>query len=226
MQGRKLLAMVLGGAALAVAAAQAAENATAPPRGKAVYSEFCVQCHGVYGRGDGPALEYFAARPPDMTFADVLASRSDAEVVKELRERSRDPQAAHSPMVIAGALNEDALRDAIAYMRTMSVPGKHVSVAAGKDIYTTVCWVCHGLEGNGKGPAAKNLVDAKPRDFTRPDFVIEGREERIYRNIALGAAKAYHGPSYMPEWQTSLSPQQIRDVMEYSKTFQAAKPKP
>jgi mono/diheme cytochrome c family protein len=101
----------------------------------------------------------------------------------------------------------------------MAVPGKHVSLLAGRDIYNTFCWMCHGSKGDGEGPAAKNLVGVKPRDFTSKDFIIEGREEEVYRTIFMGAAKAFHGSPYMPEWRTALSRQQIQDVMEYLKTF-------
>jgi hypothetical protein len=47
----------------------------------------------------------------------------------------------------------------------------------------------------------------KPRDFTFPEFVVEGREEEVYRTISEGAAQAFHGGS--------LSSQQIRDVVAH-----------
>jgi cytochrome c5 len=80
-------------------------------------------------------------------------------------------------VVITEALEKDALLNAIAYIRTLGVPGKHVSLLAGKEIYDTFCQACHGSRGNGQGPAAKNLVGVRPRDFTSKDFIIEGREE-------------------------------------------------
>jgi mono/diheme cytochrome c family protein len=95
-----------------------------------------------------------------------------------------------------------------------------VSLPAGRDIYQTGCWVCHGREGDGQGPAAATLKEKRPRDFTDPQFVIEGREEEVERVVALGPAAAFHGSSFMPEWASRLSPQQIRDVVEYLKTFQ------
>jgi mono/diheme cytochrome c family protein len=123
-------------------------------------------------------------------------------------------------MVVSQTLNEDALRDVVAYLRTLYVPGKHVSVAAGRDIYAAICWTCHGVKGDGNGPSAKSIDGVKPRDFTAPDFRIEGREDEVHRIISQGAAKAFHGSEYMLEWGNKLSPQQIDDVVEYLRTFQ------
>jgi len=127
-------------------------------------------------------------------------------------------------MVMARVLKEDSLRDAIAYMRTLAVPGKHVSVLAGRDIYNSFCWVSHGTNGDGQGPAAANIPGTKPRDFTASDYVIEGREDEIYQVISSGAASSIHGSEYMLEWGTKLQPQQMKDVIEYLKTFQNPQP--
>ena len=37
--------------------------------------------------------------------------------------------------------------------------------------------------------------------------------------IHLGPAKAFHGSPKMPDWGWRLNDQQIRDVIEYLKTF-------
>jgi mono/diheme cytochrome c family protein len=144
-------------------------------------------------------------RPPDFSDPALLANRSDEEIQGRLRDSAR-----HTPMAIAAVLQEDAFRDALAYLRTLSVPAKHVSLLAGRDIYQGSCWVCHGVRGDGKGPAGN--VDPPPQDFTSPDVVIEGREEEVYRAISTGAAASFHGSACMPEWGTRLSPQQIRDM--------------
>lgn len=182
-------------------------------RGKEIYSEFCVTCHGRYGRGDGPLTADLTRKPPDFTDSKWLAGRTDRQIADGLEGAS------HGSMAVAGLLKPQALVDSIAYIRTLSVPGEHVSVAAGRDIYNSTCWPCHGLKGDGKGPVAKLLGDAKPRDFTDATFVIEGREDAIAEFISVGAVKAAHGSRYMPEWASRLSPQQIRDTVAYIKTF-------
>jgi mono/diheme cytochrome c family protein len=220
--GRLLTATLLGAALLAAGGARA-ESATASngAHGKQVYEQLCSACHGPYGRGDGPVAKDLAVKPPDFTRPELLAGRSDAQVAEMLTGGGEGTK--HTPMVVARTLQPGALRDAIAYIRTLSVPGEHVSVPAGRDIYTTFCWFCHGVNGDGKGPAAASLPDPKPRDFTNPEFKIAGREEEIARTIHQGAASSIHGSKYMQEWGTELSPQQIRDVVSYLKTLQAAK---
>jgi len=188
-------------------------------QGEQVYRAFCQKCHGIYGRGDGPALEYFAAKPPDLTDPAVLGSRSADEIASALVAQAKNPQAAHALMAaLASVTKKDDLRDAVAYMKTLSVPGGHVSLPAGHDIYTSICWVCHGLDGRGDGPAAAGMK-VKPRDFTAQNFSVAGREEEVYRTISEGAAKSFHGSESMIAWKGSLTPQQIRDVMTYIEGF-------
>ena len=191
--------------------ALAASQQEVAARGEQVYNAVCWSCHGRYGRGDGPAAADVAVPLPDFTDSARWKNRTGAEVLARLRS-------GHTPMAIANVLKPEALEDALAYIQTLYVPGKHVSLKAGKDLYNGTCWVCHGANGDGKGPAGVNL-DPPPRDFTAPAFRIEGREEEVYRAIYLGPAQAFHGSPNMPDWGSRLSEQQIRDVMEYLKTF-------
>ena len=211
-RGTSILSCLLLGASTAGAADQASID-----RGQQTYETLCATCHGPYGRGDGPLAQNLTIRPPDLTLASTLEGRSDKELVKLLRYGSG---VNHTPMVVSQTLNEDALRDVVAYLRTLYVPGKHVSVPAGRDIYSAICWTCHGVEGDGNGPSAKNIDGVKPRNFTAADFQIEGREKELHQIISQGAAKSFHGSEYMLEWGNKLSPQQIDDVVEYLKTFQ------
>ena len=206
------VSLLLGGDA---AAQSRAGERTA--RGDRIYGDLCASCHGRYGRGDGPLAANLGVPLPDFSNSAVLAGRTDDEVVEGLVGRSR-----HASMAIAAVLDPDALRDAVASMRALSVPGRRVSVPAGRDIYTASCWVCHGRDGDGKGPAAENLQGAKPRDFTSPEFVVDGREAELRRSISQGAEAAIHGSRYMPEWSSRLSEQQIDDVIAYLRTFRQA----
>lgn len=189
-------------------------GAETPDRGAEIYADLCAGCHGRYGRGDGPLAADLAVDVPDFTDPAWTAGRSTQQIVDGL------VGASHAPMAIARVLERDALRDAVAYIRTLAGPGGHVSRAEGRDIYNATCWVCHGRDGDGQGPAAANLEGPAPRDFTSPEFTIEGREDEIARTIARGAEASFHGSPLMPEWGSSLSERQVRGLVEYLKTFQ------
>jgi mono/diheme cytochrome c family protein len=222
-QGRRQISAL--GLAGALLLAQAVWGETprseAPARGEPVYQQLCASCHGRYGRGDGPLAGTLQVPLPDFTDPAVLGSRNDDQILVAVRGTGTGR---HAPMAIGLLLQEPVLRDTIAYLRTLYVPGRHVSRLAGRDIYQASCWVCHGREGNGQGPAAVNLKEKRPRDFTSPEFVIAGREAEIERVVALGPAAAFHGSPFMPAWSSRLSPQQIQDVVEYLKTFQPPRP--
>lgn len=212
------MGILRAGLAIAVLAgwslpAKASEPAESEARGARVYSELCTTCHGRYGRGDGPLASNLAVRPPDFSDSAWLADRSDDAIVSGLRGR------AHMSMAVAAIVDEQSLRDAVAYIRRLSVPGRSVSLLQGRDIYQASCWVCHGRDGKGDGPAVQDLADPRPRDFSDPAFVIAGREDEIARAIALGPAAAFHGSSFMPEWSSRLTPRQIEDVVAYLQTF-------
>jgi mono/diheme cytochrome c family protein len=183
-------------------------------RGSHTYADLCASCHGRYGRGDGPLAANLNRPRPDFSDASWLGGRSDEEIVAGLTTTS------HGPMAIATLIDPDTLADAIAYVRRLSIPGQKVSLLQGRDIYQSMCWVCHGREGRGDGPAAKDRPGPAPRNFTDPGFVIAGREEEIAQTIALGAEASFHGSPFMPEWASRLTPRQIDDVVWYLKTLQ------
>ncbi len=212
--GAAVLLLASAGDARAQGTAGPTDEA-AVKRGAGVYGEFCASCHGRYGRGEGPLAGNLTRRPPDFSDSAWLGGRSDAAIVKGLTSAS------HSPMAIASLFDAATLTDAVAYIRRLSVPGKHVSLLQGRDIYQATCWACHGRNGDGRGPASSDLQDPRPRDFTSPEFVIDGREEEIARTIAMGAEASFHGSSFMPAWGSQLSQQQIQDLIEYLRTFQA-----
>lgn len=125
----------------------------------------------------------------------------------------------HTPMVLGQVLTRQALLDVIAYIRSEFPGGRGTSVSAGRDLYNAVCFACHGLKGDGKGPYSDQIEGLKPRDFTSPEFIIDGREDTIYRVISSGAAEAIHGSNSMRGWGVSFAPQRIHDLIAYIKTF-------
>ena len=93
-------------------------------------------------------------------------------------------------------------------------------VELGQAIYAQRCEICHGVEGDGNGPAAASL-DPRPRDFRRGWYKIRTTssgqlptDADLVRVITLGMPG-----TTMPGWENVLTDKEILSVAEYVKTF-------
>ncbi len=83
----------------------------------------------------------------------------------------------------------------------------------GKTLYTDKCQFCHGMRGDGKGPAAEPLL-GHPVDFTDSKFWQGNAEVKIEDTIK-------QGKEMMPAFD--LTPADIKAIIEYlSHTFKKA----
>lgn len=94
------------------------------------------------------------------------------------------------------------------------------SVDAGRAVYDTHCWYCHGDDGDGLGPIAE-YVWPRPRDFTIASFKLRTTpsgelptDEDLFRSISLGLPG-----STMPAWRSVLTVEERWQVISYIKTF-------
>ena len=94
------------------------------------------------------------------------------------------------------------------------------SVAAGKKIYEKRCISCHGVEGDGDGPAADRF-QPKPRSFKKGEFKYRTTprgslptDDDLFKVVTNGLPG-----TGMPDWADVLSEKQRRQVIEYIKTF-------
>lgn len=87
-------------------------------------------------------------------------------------------------------------------------PGDPVN---GKKIYRAFCAGCHGLKGNGQGPAAAGAYP-HPANFTDPNFW-KGKTDAFVINVIE------NGYNAMPPWWDVITPQEVRDVFSYIKMF-------
>jgi mono/diheme cytochrome c family protein len=55
-------------------------NSQSVAEGKAVYTQYCVPCHGGSGKGDGPVGVALNPRPADLTLHGVPGIHTDAQL--------------------------------------------------------------------------------------------------------------------------------------------------
>jgi mono/diheme cytochrome c family protein len=75
----------------------------------------------------------------------------------------------------------------------------------GKKLYSTKCQICHGVKGDGNGPAGEAL-SPKPADFTSPKFWQGDVDKKITDTIENG-----HG--MMPSFD--LKATEIKEIIDY-----------
>lgn len=90
----------------------------------------------------------------------------------------------------------------------------------GRKIYQQACSPCHGIRGDGKGPAALGF-DPAPRNFRRGSYkfrtTVSGAlplDTDLQRTIREGVPG-----TEMPRWKNVLSEHDISAVVQYIKTF-------
>src|SRR4030095_2344849 len=88
--------------------------------GKAKFEQICATCHGVDGKGDGPAAAALTPKPRDYTNAAYMKTRTDDQLRKVIKEGGA--ASGFSPVMPAwgGTLSDQDITDVIAYIRTFS----------------------------------------------------------------------------------------------------------
>ena len=89
---------------------------------------------------------------------------------------------------------------------------------AGKVLYQSHCLRCHGSLGDGKGPDAASLI-VPPRDFHSPESTAKNDFE-LRSSIIWGLVF-----SDMHSWGFSLTPQEIRNVINYIRQLAPYQPR-
>jgi mono/diheme cytochrome c family protein len=84
----------------------------------------------------------------------------------------------------------------------------------GKQVFTTNCIGCHGLLGDGKGPARAFVANPAPRDFTDASAQLYFSDGELYDAILFGV-----DGTAMPAWGDLLTVNDIWDVTNFIRTI-------
>lgn len=198
-------------------------------RGRAVYAEHCVSCHGVRGDGRGEAAAYLDPPPRNFTtgvykFRSTMSGRlpTDEDLFRTITNGI-----AGTAMDRYAALPERDRLALVAYLKSLSSrfaqagPGQPIPVppsrpfspessARGRAVYERMqCAACHGAGAHGDGPLAADLP-IRPADLTRPQLKSGKGPESIYRSVMTGL-----DGTPMPSFGESLTPEEAWDLALY-----------
>lgn len=57
-----------------------------PEKGKETYKTYCLNCHGIHGKGDGPASKVLTPPPADFTSKKTRGKADEKLLARELGE--------------------------------------------------------------------------------------------------------------------------------------------
>jgi cytochrome c oxidase cbb3-type subunit 2 len=184
-------------------------------RGKTVYGQNCLACHGEKGDGNGPAAAFLLPKPRDFIEARYrLRSTPTGQLPTDVdlfRAVSLGMPGTPMPPWKHSLSDEDRWA-VVEYIKSFSPrfsdPNEtkttvvnlgpppqrdETAIAQGKALFAKcACASCHGESGHGDGPSVATLVDdrqlkIKPRDFSRPSIFKSGyATKEIARTILTG----------------------------------------
>ena len=126
-------------------------------RGKTLFSQRCVQCHGEQGKGDGPLAEQIPGELPDFTAADYAVDKSPQEIFDTITNGRMDKMM--PPW--GDQLGEDERWDLASYVWSLHLPAGAMDEAV--KLYEQDCSSCHGSSGAG--------VEAGVPDLNNPHWL-------------------------------------------------------
>ena len=206
-------------------------------KGRALYAEHCLGCHGERGQGVTSSPSQAAPRPftsatPRAAMIAVVAQGDSGRLRHGFAGRLKPEEIENTvdyvlkslaPTLAPGVSGTYAHggrgRDSAGGVADLSAPlpqGLAGNAQRGKQLYERNCSACHGPNGDGNGPRSA-LLGAKPRGLGATPL----NRPALYTAIADGKTG-----TDMPAWKTVLQRQSIADLSEYlwRTYFQPARP--
>lgn len=203
-------------------------------RGRSVYAQNCMVCHGERGQGAPGNAGLIPAR-------DFTTPQARVELTRERMLSAVTHGRANTAMAaFAGRLPAPDIEAVVDFVRTaLMLPASEAisgtnahagrngpaapeaapaqafqnglvgNASRGEKLYRSTCITCHGAQGDGQGPRAY-FINPKPRNFIDPSFRSAFNRPAIFSAVADGRRGAE-----MPAWSKVLTAQQIADVSEF-----------
>ncbi len=159
-------------------------------RGKELFVQNCVGCHGDNAKGNGKAAPFLKPKPANLV--DRFISPSEAyTILNRGILGSAMPSFREMPEKDLWALAEYVAflgNETQVQMKAQT----QVNPKRGETIFKTSCAVCHGNTGAGDGAAAMAL-NPRPKDFTRRLFKTSYLKEILQQGVPGSAMPPFPG---------------------------------
>ncbi len=184
-------------------------------RGAAIFNseQGCWLCHGKDGKGKGPTVQSnptsFACPLPNFTDADAARGKSiNAWFAITTNGNNGGPTCLMPPW--KARLNEQQRWDVTSYLYSLHYTPD--ALAQGQKIWQDKCATCHGDQGAGNGPKAKELSRPVP-NFTDPAYLIKHSDTDMWKTVTNGLGEI------MPAFKDQLDDNARWAVVAYARSL-------
>ncbi len=218
--------LILVGGSSPVFGVKLEDNQAARENGRLIYERSCIFCHGVEGKGDGPAGwfigRYSSPHPRDFTAEGFkLRSTASGSLPTDQDLFRTVTQGIPGYMPPFSGLDEEERWQVVVYLKSFNpafkneirepltigyppFPSSDEAIAEGRRVYLTYgCVNCHGPNGKGDGKESleDNLKDArglriKAADLTVPTSFKNGATARDLYRSMMTGLDGTPMPSY------------------------------
>ncbi len=171
-------------------------------QGRKLFEANCASCHGMLGRGDGPAAVNINPKPPALGDEQTMNAVTPAMMFRKI---SVGVTGTAMP-AWSSKLTAEQRWDVVAYLE--SLRRTPAQVAEGEGLYTQNCLECHGAAGLSDGAIARSLSKLPPEVGS-----FAWQAERSDSALAAMIANGTPGTPMPPARQ--LSPDQVQSVVAY-----------
>jgi mono/diheme cytochrome c family protein len=142
---------------------------SAPEDGYSLYEQYCLTCHGDYGKGDGPAVKVLPSPPANLRISPKLAKlETFAAFLKENKPISSIRKIKH----YTSNISQQDLDKLIYYFGILGQVPSHLPARYPNQTYNNSCIYCHGFLADGKGVI---------QNFRKKPFNFRSRKARLLR---------------------------------------------
>ncbi|MCF6205232.1 MAG: c-type cytochrome [Methylococcaceae bacterium] len=172
-------------------------------KGEALYINYCADCHGWEGRGNGQAEMYLDVPAPILLRHNLLAEKSENDFVDWVSSGTK----MQVQLSKKASLNTDAEVNALLnYIK--KIPNiEWNKVKTGQQVYDQLCLGCHGMYGHGKGNLSSKMPDSLP-NLSSSSFQAQHSNKELIQIITKGIEA-------MPGTENILKPQEIESVISF-----------
>ena len=107
---------------LALLAAPAPAAQGDPKAGRELYNKWCVSCHGVGGKGDGPVAANLPVKPGNHADGTRMNALTDTYLFSIIKQGGQAVQKSQMMPPWGTQLKDQQIWDVIAYVRSLAVP--------------------------------------------------------------------------------------------------------